>query len=66
MIALPLAIFILVTSIIYGDQRNANLAAHEICPETHVARVDDHFEFGCDGKQYTVDCSDGDCQIESR
>lgn len=64
MLTVPLAILMALAYCLLADHRAANRAAHEICPDAHVARVDDRFRFGCDGRHYTVHCDDGECDVE--
>ncbi|MGH0032581.1 MAG: hypothetical protein ACQGVC_22545 [Myxococcota bacterium] len=61
MLTVPLAIIMVIVYVCMADTRAANHVAHEICPDTHVVRVDDRFEFGCDGRDYAVVCDDGEC-----
>lgn len=64
MLTVPLAIIMVFFYCFFADERAANRVAHEICPDTHVVRVDDRFQFGCDGQNYAVLCDDGECAIE--
>lgn len=66
MLALPVALIILVLSVVHADRRHANQAAHAVCPETHVVEVDGRFEFGCGGREYVVTCDHGDCAVAPR
>jgi hypothetical protein len=51
-----MALVMVVMSVFFADERAANRAAHEICPTTHVARVDGQFRFACHGEEYAVRC----------
>ena len=64
MLTIPVAILMVVFHCLFADERAANRVAHEICPDTHVVRVDGRFEFGCDGREYAVACDDAGCGIE--
>jgi hypothetical protein len=63
-LSIPIIIIMVVLYVFFGDERAANRAAHEICPNTHVVRVDDHFQFGCDGHEYAVLCDRGECAVD--
>lgn len=64
MLVLPVALVMVILSLVFGDERAANIAAHEICPMTHVVRdEDDRWVFGCDGRRYHVDCGGGECAV---
>jgi len=63
MFTVPLAILMLVMHFAFTDERAANHAAHEVCPDTDVTQVNDHFEFACDGTAYAVHCPDGECGV---
>ena len=65
MLTIPLTIVSLFLWLHFADERMANRVAHEICPDTHVVRVDGRFEFGCEGRDYAVVCDDGECVIEA-
>ncbi len=65
MFTVPLAIVMLVVHFVYADERAANQAAHEVCPDTHVTQVDEHFEFACEGAAYAVHCPDGECRVSA-
>jgi hypothetical protein len=63
-LTIPLAIVMAIMYVFFADERAANRAAHEICPDTHVVRVDGQFQFGCGGRDYAVRCDDGECAAE--
>ena len=63
MLTIPLAIIMIIMHFVYADQRDASRAAHEVCAESQVTRVDEHFEFGCEETLYSVHCSHGDCNV---
>lgn len=64
MLTVPLAILMVLLHFFFAEERTANRLAHEVCPNTHVVRVDDRFQFTCDGHDYVVLCDDGQCAIE--
>lgn len=66
MITGPIGIIMIGLFFFFADERAANRAAHEICPETYVTKAGDHFEFQCGGRAYGVHCSDGDCDVQPR
>ena len=66
MLTVPIAIIMIILHFAFADERDANRVAHEVCPETHMTRVDEHFEFGCGGKHYSVDCSRNGCDVQPR
>ncbi len=63
MLAVPVAIVIVVLHLVFGDQRAAHVAAHEVCPEARLTEAGDGFRFGCEGQSYTVQCDRGDCAV---
>ena len=56
MLSIPIAIVVGILYVVFGGERAANIAAHEICPSTHVVRADGEFRFACDGQRYVVRC----------
>ena len=65
MLTVPVIIVMVIMYFFFADERAANRAAHEICPDTHVIRVDDQYRFGCDGHDYSVVCDEGKCTVEA-
>ncbi len=59
----PLSVLMLALTIHFADEREANRLAHEICPDTHVTKVEGRFEFECDGTRFAVPCVDGVCEL---
>lgn len=64
MVTVPVALIMAILFLVFGDERAANIAAHKICPNTHVIRAGENFEFGCDGRNYRVLCADRVCEVE--
>ena len=63
MVNLIFAIPILILAFVFADERAANVAAHEICPDTHVIRAAGGFEFSCEQEQFRVECEGGSCSV---
>ena len=50
----------------FADEKAAYIAAHELCPDTFVERIDDRSYFECEDTAYVVSCHDGSCDVRER